>query len=88
MKNVLIRDGKHMRPMLAVCRRYGVGQADKYDRGVWLSESDLSIIEKMMQEDPSRVTGVFNGKPWIAVKGTNIHNSVMLDDFTGLFQGR
>lgn len=74
-----------MRPMLAVCQRYGVGQVDKYDRGLWISEKDLNVIEKMMQDDPSKVTGVFNGKPWIAVKGSNIHNSVMINDFQALF---
>ena len=85
MGNVLVKNGQHMRPMLAVCRRYGVGSPDKYDRGVWISKANLDTIRAMMESDPSAIRGTFNGKPWIMVNGTNKHNQVMLRDFEELF---
>ena len=85
-ENVLVRNGHHMRPMLAVCRRYGVGFHDKYDRGVWISKTDVDTIGKMMETDPTAIRGVWNGKPWLAVNGTNRHNQVVLRDFEELFQ--
>lgn len=85
MKKVLIRNGRHQRPLLAVCNRYGIGSADGYGRGVWITKEDVPKIAERMETDDTAVRGVFNGKPWIAVQGTNKHNHVMIEDFEELF---
>lgn len=82
----LIRNGRHMRPLLAVCNRYGIGSADDYGRGVWIYEDDISKIAERMEQDDTAVRGVFDGKPWLAVQGTNRHNYVMAKDFEELFE--
>ena len=84
-KSVLVRNGQHMRPMLAVCHRYGVGADDKYGRGVWITISDLQTIADKMETDPTAIRGKWNGVPYLMVNGTNIHNQVMMCDFEELF---
>lgn len=82
MKKVLIRNGKHMRPMLAVLERYGIGSIDGYNRGRWITEKDLPAIEQQMLGH--RHIDVGNGV--IYVQGTNQHNHVSNTDFKKLFQ--
>ena len=82
MKNsVLVRNGQHMRPMLSVLKRYGIGAADKYGRGLWISKNDLPEIWERMNTDETR--GTIQGV--VFVSGTNMHNSVLLRDFEELF---
>lgn len=85
MKKTLVRNGQHMRPMLAVLRRYGIGQQDGYDRGLWITEADLPKIEEHMVTDPTRHEFRWNGKTYLLVNGTNIHNDVSIADFKNLF---
>lgn len=80
VKTALVRNGHHMRPLLAVLKRYGIGTADKYGRGMWISENDLDKIEGSMKADPSAFE--FGGR--ILVNGTNMHNQVEIADFRGL----
>ena len=79
-KAVLVRNGRHMSPMLAVLERYGIGKEDKYGRGRWIEFDDLDLIAAGMQKDPSRIdTGAD-----LYVKGTCQHNHVRLQDFRDL----
>ena len=71
--------------MLAVLIRYGIGAADKYDRGRWITETDISRIAAGMETDPTKLIVPFNGKKYTFVNGTNQHNQVRLNDFTQLF---
>ena len=82
MKSALIRNGQHQRPLLAVAKRYDIGNPDKYDRGIWISQNDITAIETGMQSDPTAFT--FGGR--LFVNGTNIHNHVELADFVSLFE--
>ena len=84
-KDVLVRKGQHMGPMYAVLKRYGIGKPDKYDRGLWISSTDLVDILSGMESDPVSYSGIHNGKKWIAVNGTNQHNQVLFSDFAKLF---
>ena len=77
----LISWKRHQGPMHAVLRRYGIGKPDRYDRGVWISEADLSEILARMKLDPTRIEA--GGR--IFVQGTNIHNHVEANDFIRLF---
>ena len=83
-KQVLFHFGRHENPMASVLKRYGVGQPDRYDRGIWVSETDIKKVISMMPNDPSRVVscGV------CFVRGTNQHNYVGADDFWKVFNGR
>ena len=85
MKNVLVRKRRHQGPMHAVLTRYGIGKADQYDRGRWISEADLPLIEVKMETDKTAIRGVWNGHPYLFVQGTNKHNSVGMEDFRELF---
>ena len=81
MKATLVRNGNHMRPMLAVLERYGIGAEDKYGRGRWITPGDLKLIAEKMQTDPSKIdTGTD-----LYVKGTCQHNHVRLQDYRELF---
>ena len=86
MKNVLVKNGKHMRPLRAVLLRYGIGQPDKYDRGLWISKADLPRIQDGMASDPTGHDVRWNGKTYRFVRGTNIHNEVQFSDFENLFE--
>ena len=83
---VLVRNGRHMRPLLAVLLRYGIGLHDKYDRGLWISETDLPRIKEHMASDPTGHDVMWNGKAFRFVRGTNIHNDVQFSDFNELFR--
>lgn len=85
MKKALVRNGQHQRPLLAVLRRYGIGQKDGFDRGLWITEADLPLIEAGMATDATRHEFRWNGKTFLLVNGTNIHNDVSIDDFNKLF---
>ena len=77
----LVRDRMHMRPMLAVLKRYGIGQPDKYRRGVWIEKSDLPAILEGMKADPTCMKGGAAADDYI-VQGTNLHNHVrFVEDF-------
>lgn len=54
-KNVLVKNGQHQRPMVAVLSRYGLGTPDQYCRGIWISESDLYYIKEEMKMDNTRI---------------------------------
>lgn len=80
-KSVLVRNGQHQRPMLAVLERYGIGASDQYGRGRWISAGDLPAIQAGMGGDASRIE--FQGV--VFVNGTNRHNLVRLSDYQELF---
>jgi len=89
---VLVRNGRHMRPMLDVLTRYGIGSIDQYGRGRWISEKDIPSILDHMRSDPTAIW--FCGqcrceadKPgaYCYVDGTNRHNQVSIGDFSQLF---
>ena len=84
MRDVLVRNGRHERPMLTVLKRYGIGTPDKFDRGLWISENDLQKIESGMKTDKT----AFNFYGRTLVDGTNHHNQVELMDFENLFNER
>lgn len=81
MCEVLVRNGQHQRPMLAVLRRYGIGEADRYSRGIWIHKEDLSDILERMQSDRSFF---MHGDEYV-VNGSSKHNQVMFSDFEKLF---
>ena len=83
MKTALVRNGRHQRPLFAVLKRYGIGASDKFDRGLWISEADLSEIKSRMESDSSRFT--FLPPTQIVVKGSSIHNTVAFEEFQELF---
>lgn len=83
-KDVLVRKGQHMGPMYAVLSRYGIGKPDKYDRGLWISVSDIPAIKSGMLHDRTLITD-FWGHPCTIVQGTCRHNHVGIDDFEDLF---
>lgn len=85
MKKVLVRNGRHQRPLFVVLKRYGIGQRDEYDRGLWITEADLPIIEEHMATDATLHAYWWNGKTIPLVNGTNIHNDVSIADFKNLF---
>lgn len=80
-KSALVRNGRHMRPMLAVLERYGIGEADKYGRGRWIKPADLAAIKEHMLNDKSLIQ---KGES-LFVKGTCIHNYVSFADFNKVF---
>lgn len=84
MSNVLIRNGRHQRPLLAVLKRYSIGSADQYGRGLWISAVDLPAIKEGMLSDKSCIIGDAEGTP--IVNGSSIHNSVWYTDFVELLQ--
>lgn len=83
MKMILIRNGRHMRPMLAVVTRYNIGKLDPYERGRWITECDIPIIKNKMREDRTFLSR--DGKE-MYVQGTNMHNYVSINDFIELFK--
>ena len=83
MKNVLVRNGQHQRPIKAVFDRYGLGTKDKYNRGVWVSQADVQKAIEMMDSDPS----FFICQGYKVVNGTNCHNHVTDYDLKELFEG-
>lgn len=85
MSQKLVRNGRHERPLPAVLTRYGIGQPDRYDRGLWISDADLPRIEAGMASDPSRHDVRWNGQVFTFVNGTNMHNDVSMRDFRELF---
>ena len=80
--SVLVKNGHHQRPMVAVLSRYGLGERDQYGRGIWISESDLYYIKEEMKMDNTRIE---QGDE-ICVQGTNMHNYVFYADFEKLFK--
>lgn len=86
MKKALVRNGRHQRPLIAVLTRYGIGQQDGYDRGLWITEAYLPRIEAGMASDKSRHDVQWNGRTFMFVNGTNMHNDVSMDDFNELFE--
>lgn len=85
MKNVLIRNGQHQRPMLAVLERAGIGEYDQYHRGRWIAESDLPAILDAIRSHPRSIRGGAADTDWLC-PGTNIHNWVSYPDFAKLFE--
>ena len=80
-KKALVRNGRHMRPMLAVLERYNIGTVDGSGRGRWISERDIPVIRRRMEEDPTRIVN----EGYIFVQGTCIHNHVIISDYVELF---
>ena len=83
MKKVLVRNGRHMSPMLAVLKRHDIGEADQYGRGRWISEADIPAIREAMISEPWHMED--RGGEEIICHGTNIHNDVWLSEFKSLF---
>ena len=81
----LVRNGSHMRPMLAVLERHNIGAVDSYGRGRWISESDLPAILEAIKSEPSAIRGGSAEDDYLCA-GTNRHNYVSYrDDFKTLF---
>ena len=81
MKQVLVKNGNHQRPMLAVLDRYNIGSLDKYGRGRWISVNDLPDISDRFDADKTAI----RYPETVFVMGTNRHNYVNLDEFYKLF---
>lgn len=82
----LVRDGHHMRPMLAVLRRYGIGEEDGFGRGRWIEKSDLQRIEACMWQDEHRIEYADYGRTRkVCVPGTCRHNHVGIREFARLW---
>ena len=84
-KKVLVRDGRHMRPMLAVLTRNGIGDVDQYGRGRWIAETDIPRIADAIRSHPRAIRGGAAEDSWLC-PGTNIHNWVDVADFKALFK--
>ena len=54
--------------------------------GLWITEADLPRIEAGMASDKSRHDVQWNGRTFMFVNGTNMHNDVSMDDFNELFE--
>ena len=80
MKKTLIRNGRHMRPMLAVLERNGLGSVDALkdgtSRGRWITEADLPAIRAAIIKEGCS----FNDGDALC-DGANIHNTVYFRDF-------
>ena len=85
MKRILVRDGKHMRPMLAVLKRADIGSVDSYGRGRWIAESDLPAILDAIRSHPMARRAGAADWDWLC-PGTNQHNSARFSDFKALFE--
>ena len=83
-KKVLVRDGHHMRPMLAILIRHNLGSLDQYGRGRWISEKDLPAILDAIRCDPTARRGGTAEDMWLC-QGTNRHNAVWFSEFRDLF---
>lgn len=81
----LVKNGHHMKPMLAVLVRYGIGTEDQYDRGRWITKKDLVAIYQGMMADETLLRRHDAGDP--IVMGTNIHNYVRYTDFERYLNG-
>ena len=77
--NKLIRNGQHMRPMFAVVKRGGIGLEDGFDRGIWISKSDLPVLLDYFKKN-----GHAYGSDYWCI-GTNQHNTVFYSDFVKLW---
>ncbi len=82
---VLVRNGRHMRPMLAVLTRNRIGSLDKYYRGRWIEKSDLPSILNAIRNDRSALRCGAAEDDWCC-NGTNIHNAAYYYDFVKLFE--
>ena len=85
MSSVLVRNGHHMRPMLAVLERSGIGALDKYGRGRWIAKSDLPAILEAIRSHPRAMRSGSADTAWLC-PGTNIHNWVDYREFEGMFK--
>lgn len=83
-KSKLVRDGRHMRPMLAVLARYDIGAVDQFGRGRWIVRANLRSIYKAMMADDTLLPSSCDSNP--VVMGTNMHNWVEYRDFERLFE--
>ena len=53
--DIMISRHRHQGPICGMLERYGIGQPDRYGRGIWLSEADLPKIIARMKSDPTRI---------------------------------
>lgn len=90
--SILVRDGRHTRPMLVVLERYGIGNVDKYGRGRWINKSMLPKILDCMKADKSYRHimwkdrhGNIEFEDHCVIIGTCINNYVSYDEFIELF---
>ena len=81
---VLVRN-RGMRPMWSVLNRYGIGNNDKYDRGLWITVKDLKSIRENMLNDSTIISRLLPRQ--IMVNGSNQHNQVDFMEFVALFAG-
>lgn len=81
----LVRNGAHMRPMLAVLERGKIGSPDQYRRGRWIAESDLPAILDAIRSHPRAIRAGAADTDW-RCPGTNIHNWVAYSDFEEMFK--
>jgi len=84
-KKALVRDGRHMRPMLAVLQRGNIGELDTYGRGRWIAESDLPAILAEIKRGRYAMQTAADPDAW-GCCGTNIHNWVDFREFKTLFE--
>lgn len=70
----------HQGPMYAVLKRAGIGSADKYGRGIWITDADIPSIRAYF----SARGNVYGTEEWW-LNGTNQHNQVFYTDFVKLF---
>ena len=85
MKKALVRNRRHMNPMCAVLKRYGIGEPDQYDRGLWIKESDLPAILACMKNDKTKIEDGKGERYQIFVNGTCMHNHAGFHEFQRLF---
>ena len=92
-KQVIVTgNGKHMRPLLCVLERYGIGTVDKYARGVWLSQDDLQRLLKTMLKDKTCKPNIHPELVEVeSYRGTGVkpeNTVVKFGDFLALFDGK
>ena len=85
MRRMLIRNGQHQRPMLAVLERNELGVVDEYHRGRWIYKKDLPAILDAIRSDPEAIRIGAADWDW-GCPGTNRHNCVRFSDFRELFE--
>lgn len=81
MKSVMVSIRRHQGPMYAVLKRAGIGIVDKYGRGIWIKETDLSKIREYFESHGYSYTV----NDWWTF-GTNQHNTVFYHNFVELFK--
>lgn len=84
MKDVLIKS-RGMKPMWTVLKRYGIGNEDQYDRGLWITIQDLPVIRENMLKDKTILDRWLPDQ--IMVEGSNRHNYVEFMEFVAPFAG-